>query len=495
MFLLLALFLFSATFANAGNTYIHPLGTYKQESAVWSRVGGGGAWTDTDFENTLALFYMDDTQRSNVYYSVGSDYADTHIFGDGYLGHKYDEGAYFGNSPYLTNLACVANIPATFSNLSFSTWWRQEDANELAGIIGLTKLGSTYGELGMGIYADATLRTYCNGTMVAVPFGVNTNAIVHLAMTYDGLGWNVYSNGVNIYTNTISAILETNDQHFSIGRFYASTRINNQTVKDCRMYKRTLTPTEVATVYAEGYTHPTLDNISTDDLVIRYPFTNTYATLQSQSTNRCAMRPYPDWANSPTKEVHGYRFDGIDDAFIAEFTLNYMDERANNPLSFGANDFAISIWYNQDITNTAVDGLISSQQGIAANGQWSLRLANPSTPEFYIENSDDITGTNIVADAPTSTGAWHNVYIRRDVGTELAMWVDGVKQADTSADSIDVGTVGAGIDISIGGIGAANFFDGLITDVRIYNYAKAYSEELYDATNPEDNMEEKQYRW
>jgi hypothetical protein len=164
-----------------------------------------------------------------------------------------------------------------------------------------------------------------------------------------------------------------------------------------------------------------------------------------------------------------YHFDGVDD---------YID--LGDPIS-GALDltdnFTLSTWINAD-SLSYLAGFISKYQSPAANG-FTFRLGPDKGFDFPVMVV--IEGT----DNSLSVGAWYHVAVTvsaRDVflyvnGVEQGTGTLGVGDCQPNSDPVNIG-----VDYQVGG---GRYFDGLIDDVRIYNYPLSAEEinNLYQTEN------------
>jgi len=156
-------------------------------------------------------------------------------------------------------------------------------------------------------------------------------------------------------------------------------------------------------------------------------------------------------------------FDGVDD---------YVD--AGNDASLYSDDGTWELWLKT--SDTEWGGFISTDPVGNTKGDSTLILNNVDKKlRFWIYNGasePSISSNNAIND-----GLWHHVAITFGSGG-IKMYVDGVLQTDTDADT--TGTTGAAQNIVIGAYRpTANFLSGLIDEVRIYNRALSAEEVRY----------------
>ncbi|KAF0143500.1 MAG: fibronectin type III domain-containing protein [Nitrospirae bacterium] len=198
-----------------------------------------------------------------------------------------------------------------------------------------------------------------------------------------------------------------------------------------------------------------------------------------------------NWQDSSGNGNHGTAYNGA--------TFSASAKVGTHAGSFdGANDYVdigdkailrpanitVEAWVRINGSGTgSYPSIVATNNGGGAGG-YLLRY-NPSNGkfEFYIYRS--VSWKIATTDSSVSQGAWHHIVGRYD-GSEVSIWLDGVKQAATSA--------ATGIDYFIGtktSIGAyapptySNYINGLIDDMTIYNRALSADEikAHYDAAS------------
>lgn len=155
------------------------------------------------------------------------------------------------------------------------------------------------------------------------------------------------------------------------------------------------------------------------------------------------------WVDTPWRK--GLYFDGIDD---------YVDCGNNENLNISG-DMTLCAWV---FSRTYSE----SQQPIVGKGdhQYMLRLDN--TDNFNIFTYDGAWHTNAQSNLNASLNTWQFV-CGRLLGTEISIWVDGIKQSATDTGGIT--TSAFNVNIGRNSEETNRFFDGIIDEVLIYNRA------------------------
>ncbi|MCD6393681.1 MAG: LamG domain-containing protein, partial [Planctomycetes bacterium] len=123
----------------------------------------------------------------------------------------------------------------------------------------------------------------------------------------------------------------------------------------------------------------------------------------------------------------------------------------------------VSCWIKTDVANGGAT-MVSKQRPNAFDG-WVLQ--NPDNPQFTIQRMTDetVAGSDSLTD-----GQWHMVTGRFD-GTSIRLYVDATL-VDVSEDNVETLLVpGDALVIGANNPDGGGSFDGMIDDVRIWNYA------------------------
>ncbi|MBE7444313.1 MAG: Ig-like domain-containing protein [Planctomycetia bacterium] len=165
-----------------------------------------------------------------------------------------------------------------------------------------------------------------------------------------------------------------------------------------------------------------------------------------------------DWALS---------FDGVND---------YVD--LGNPSNLQPGAVSLSVWFK----TTAASGMIMRKRGYG----YGLEVVSSGKISFWIYNA---TATKFMA---TSLNAynddqWHHAVGVYD-GSTVKLFIDGSKVSAESADPIFYGS--GGIAIGRDGNYSGSYFNGIIDEVQVYNYALSDPEiqGLYNANTGASSM-------
>jgi hypothetical protein len=134
------------------------------------------------------------------------------------------------------------------------------------------------------------------------------------------------------------------------------------------------------------------------------------------------------------------------------------------------NAMSISAWIKGGTwgSGTTVNTIL--RKGDANPNNYQLSVANGKL-EALLDGSDDYGYKGSTA---LATGQWYHVAMTWD-GSYVRLYVNGASDNTPAAKSAPIGTDARALYIG-GRIGSTDFFDGILDDVRLYNYALGSSE-------------------
>ena len=161
------------------------------------------------------------------------------------------------------------------------------------------------------------------------------------------------------------------------------------------------------------------------------------------------------------------QFDGSD----------YIDFGDKSVFNFGSTtNFSLSTWIKTAYNGT-YQTICDKRRG-SGNGYFVL-LETDGQIWFTIEGDNQTAKTNW---GPSlNNGEWHHIMIIVDRDDVAKLYINGIKQNDTADVSL-VGNIDTTEELWIGRVYVSNFypFNGLIDDVRIYDYARTQAQIAWD---------------
>ena len=202
--------------------------------------------------------------------------------------------------------------------------------------------------------------------------------------------------------------------------------------------------------------------IITDNLVLYVDAANTKSYGGSGTTWTDLSGEGNNGAISGATHTSGaggyFDFDGSNDQIVCG---------SSNDFAFGTGDFTIEFWCNPDTLSTRCMISISST-GTNATTNWQVRYDSSKVKWVYSGTS------NILSSSTVSTGEWTHIVATRS-GTTLTLYINAVSEGtgSSSANLSDNGTLRIGCTRA-----QNNFFDGKISNVKLYKGKALTAEEV-----------------
>jgi hypothetical protein len=263
---------------------------------------------------------------------------------------------------------------------------------------------------------------------------------------------------------------------FRLGLDNQSNQDYEGELDEARVYNRALTPTEVQQLYrwAPGP-------------VAYYPFdegtgTSTVYDLSGNGNNGTinGSMTESDWM--PGKYGSALDFDGNDD--YTSCTDANCGGTTVSGLDMGTRDWTVSSWVNTSNTTTGVVASKSDFTGGSNPDAWAININSSGTVNSWIR--DNGTGQVVSTDdgATVNDGNWHFIAVTFDRNGNMSRYVDGVQTGtQDSISSLDGVTIDNTEEIRLGARDTSSsqlYFDGLIDNVRIYNYTRTAEQIIED---------------
>jgi hypothetical protein len=156
----------------------------------------------------------------------------------------------------------------------------------------------------------------------------------------------------------------------------------------------------------------------------------------------------------------------------------------SNPTLSGLSQITLEAWIKEDIVATNVKGIISKCTGMAHPTYEAEYFLGPDGQNlvFHVSNYNHIA-IGIVPGAINEANRWYHVAATWS-GDSYTVYVDGIaRESDTCTPQT---TYSNTVDVQIGRHGTWSwvYFQGIIDEVKIYNYARTAEEIWNDYANP-----------
>lgn len=281
----------------------------------------------------------------------------------------------------------------------------------------------------------------------------------------------IYVNGVPSTTLTagvwqhVAVVTATaeNASNFDIGRTQ-NTNYLEGTIDDVKLFSSTLTQAQVAYEYNRGaplawYRLDECQGTTTND-ASGHSFTGTL-TIGSSGTHTspgtCDSGQSSHAWNTGTvgKFERSLAFDGTDD-YVS------VSDAAHLRFDSGSQDFSLFAWVKRNASG-ATHYIVSKED--ADNDGYRLQFDSGNTVTCSID-AIDITSTTTITDTN-----WHHLGCVIDRDGDGQVYIDGLPDGSPAAISSEAMATTTALRFGSRSYSAASYLNGLLDDVRIYNYA------------------------
>jgi chitodextrinase len=280
----------------------------------------------------------------------------------------------------------------------------------------------------------------------------------HLAFVHDGTKDLIYINGVMVAEKNVSGTLNATSRPLGLG-YDAVDKANffNGALDEVMIFDAALSAEQIADLYAAQNTAPEVAS----GIVASYAFDEGSTTDGSGFGNHAVAN-----GASPTTDRFG--FGNAAYAFVA---ANQTGLTAPNSAHLNSGMTTISFWVNPRSFPGGGEAYLLSLGGWQE--RWKISLPNHGKPVFTT-HSGGACCSDMDAGTPLVLNEWTHVVMTHD-GTRDAIYLNGVLANEKAVSGmLDPTTYPLGIGYDP--IDKANYFDGSIDDIAIYNTALDASE-------------------
>ena len=180
--------------------------------------------------------------------------------------------------------------------------------------------------------------------------------------------------------------------------------------------------------------------------------------------------------------------DGTNGAFVRDgyFDFDGVNDYIgfNNSVvpSFGSSNFAVECWVKTIDNSSSIFGVVNNYSSSNTNGFY-LQLLSTNKVALFGWSSG---GSYAQSTLPLNDGKWHHIFCQRVATSTAEIYIDGVfSVSDTTGTNPDTSN-----DLTIGNIeGYTRYFDGQISNVKIYNKTLTADEVLQNYNSQKGRFE------
>lgn len=334
---------------------------------------------------------------------------------------------------------------------------------------------------------EFAVRTSSGGRWLTSATTPIENVWYYVVGTYDGESLKIYVNGSLENSISYSGDILQSSSPLLIGRHSNTGRNFNGIIDEVALYNRTLSANEIMDQYLQTISQESQN----DTLIAHWKFNEAKGSIANDSSEngnhgtintalwKMGVNGTALYFNGVDSNVHVYREDHPELDPVENITVmawvkntdlnnNYM----NNILgrSGGSDGYSYRLYLNDGSSHDNIGVSIRTQTGGIQSREWTWTEMNESWFHLAMTFSNENGGTLRLYHNSAEVGNWDNI-----------------------GQNLRYRTTFAGDDLYIGSgyQFTSNYFNGLIDDVRIYNYALSNQEivSIYDSTKPsEENL-------
>lgn len=208
------------------------------------------------------------------------------------------------------------------------------------------------------------------------------------------------------------------------------------------------------------------DSLATDTLVAYYLFSGSAADSSGFGNDGEVF------GATLTKDRFGnengaYRFNGTND---------FIDAGSSESLAI-TGDLSLSFWFNADSFTGLTSGIITYQgvgtSGSENNALYKVNFPNENVLNYNHEGNEGDDNVRKFENVKLNTFQWYHTVLTRDtLSKKLKVYIDGELVDSASFDIAPSGGENAWLRFgeNHGTVNWDRFFDGILDDIRIYNY-------------------------
>jgi len=319
---------------------------------------------------------------------------------------------------------------------------------------------SSSSRVSYGIHSSYVRMHFVTAGLKDISISYTSNEWHYISLTYDGSSMKVYVDGVlqGQIDSINDEIYYYSGYKFFIGRLhdynYGGGVIGNQyfdgLIDDVRIYNYARTQKQILEDMLSG-------RPASKSPVGYWKFDEGYGTSTKDSSiyGNDGTITGADWTNAG-KLGKALDFNG---------TSDYVEIVNGGDLSF-TSELSVGAWFKHDATSGS-DSIVT-RLGTGGSDNFNLYFSTTALT-FGMRDSNCSTWQSI-SSTISDTLDWHYVTATYD-GSYSRLYIDGeLKNTISSAFSVCTSPI-SNMRIGAGAVTPANFFDGLIDELKIYNYA------------------------
>lgn len=403
----------------------------------------------------------------------GNDGAKTNMVAGNWIPGKVGQALQFDGSDDYVQVTNNSVFNITDNTLTLEAWVKRGTTSTTGPIIehGTGAVGGY--TLSIGVSPCTTnqikITKYAVADICINSFPADTNWH-HLVEVGNASGMVVYVDGSSVGTSVNTSNWVTSSDNLQIGGHTTTTTgYFNGSIDDVKIYDYGRTQAQVAYDYNRGgpvgwwkfdECQGTVLNDSSGNSytgTITIGATGTYTTPGTCGSGTSTQA----WNGGTTgKRNYSLALDGTDDYASITDTANIRFDTATQ-------DYSLFAWVKRAASGAEMD-VISKED--ADNDGWRLEFTSSDTVRCSV-NSIDVDSTSTITDTN-----WHFIGCTITRAGNGQVYIDGKANGTATAISSTAMATTANLIIGARSYTIANYFNGQIDDLRIYNYALSASQ-------------------
>jgi len=388
-----------------------------------------GSSTNDPLTQGLVGYWKMDESSGNAADSSGNSYTLTNNATATFAAGK------FANAGSLASASSqYFNTATNMGNIQTTSFWVNPTSTTtyLADLNGTQTITATSGTLAANSFTGSTI--YVNGDITST---ITANVWQHVVVTS---------------TTAYAA------SAFAVGKVGANYL--NGSIDEARVYNRILTPREVRDLYAWA------------------PGPVGYWNMDEKSgvsANDISGNGYTGTINGTASWKPGKYGSGLN----ANGSSTYVSKSSASSFDFDGKDFTVEAWIKPNAAVGDVEaGIVCLSSGSGGTTQWCLVTDNDDYV-FWTDTDGSWAYTDAAATTDDVTTDWAHIVGVYTSGSSLKIYKNGVLIASDTSVSSDLYNPASPV-IWIGRGPDHGYFNGVIDDVKIYNYARTQKQVVED---------------
>lgn len=317
----------------------------------------------------------------------------------------------------------------------------------------------------------------------------------HLVLTKSGTTYTLYIDGVSKGTATSSQSWTASDDLF-IGSYGSGSDSMTGLIDDFQFFNFALDKTQISQIYNQGKSL-VLGSLSTsiDGITASNSASRKYCIPGDTSTCNDPVLDFSfeEGTGTSVKDVSGHAHDtagyfGTAPMWTAgkngkamnfrQAEGNYIFSSDANDLDFGLTNFSICYWIYPRLTTPQYATPIKHRDGSAPNAGYEFRFGASGAMEFVIDWGASSTTHTTTTALPTNKWTYLCETVNRS--GYMYMYMNGVQIQSSNISANSALDVTSTASFYVGGYSSSYKIDGLMDDVRVYDYVRTPAQIKWD---------------